>query len=110
MKTDSVPQIKKRIAVNPLYGNRCYVCENQFTDKKRPVIHHRWYTRGKRRSTGYPQTAEGQLEYHINLEKEVHSNPKQFMMLCNKHHIGLHKIKRYKNNLPRMLEAVRMTA
>ena len=109
MKVDSVQAIKKRIAANPLFGNRCFVCEREFTDRKLPVIHHRWYNDGQVRSSDQKRTAEWNLAYHTQLEKDVAENPRQFMLLCNPHHRGLHKIKNYKSNLDRMMQAVRMT-
>ena len=109
MKVDSVPAIKMRIAANPIFGNQCFVCEKQFSHKRLPVIHHRWYKEGQVRSSDQKRTPAWNLAYHTQVEKDVSENPKQFMLLCNPHHRGLHKIKNYKSNLDRMMQAVRMT-
>ena len=106
MKVDSVKSIKKRIAEMPLYGNQCFVCEVKF-GRKMPVIHHLWYEDNQKKYSDY----SSQLEYHIDLERDVQNNPKQFMLLCNKHHVALHRLKRFGSaNRYRLLQAERMTA
>ena len=120
--TDTVLDIKMRIAAMPLMGGVCFVCEKpfkkrksiggvsilleSFKKRKSPIIHHLWYDPKKKKYSDY----ESQLAYHIALEKEVRANPKQFMLLCNKHHQSLHRLKRFNpDNLDRLISAVRMT-
>lgn len=104
--TDTVIDIKRRIAAMPLMGGVCFVCEKPFKKRKSPIIHHLWYDPKKKKYSDY----ESQFAYHIALEKEVRANPKQFMLLCNKHHQSLHRLKRFNpDNLDRLISAVRMT-
>jgi len=68
-----------------LYDNRCFVCH-----KKRGkgfLFHHLFYTRGQ-----YTYRDKG---YHKNLINDIRSNPKQFLLLCKKHHFVIETMKKY---------------
>ena len=69
--TDTVLDIKMRIAAMPLMGGVCFVCEKPFQiilktkigdiikKRKSPIIHHLWYDPKKKKYSDY----ESQLAY-----------------------------------------------
>ena len=100
----SVREIKRELA--PLFGGKCFVCHRPFTNKSPFVIHHKYYVPGMKTYKDYST----QQEYYMALRQEVKADREQFLLLCNKHHQSLHRLKRFKpDNLNRLIKAVRMT-
>ena len=78
------------IALGKLFENRCYVCR-----KKRGkgfVFHHIRYDGKSYRD--YPTSKQ----YLENLILEIMKEPKNFLLLCRKHHFAIEKMKRYKKD------------
>ena len=98
----TVKELKNRMA--HILGNQCYICHGIYDDKKTFVIHHKFYNNKK--YSDYPS----QLAYHLDLIYEVEQNPEQFLLLHNKCHQALHRLKRWKpDNRKRLKQAEEMT-
>jgi len=82
----TVKELKNHMA--RILGLKCYICHGIYDGKKTFVIHHKYYD--KIRYSDYPS----QLAYHLDLIHEVEENPEQFLLLHNKCHQGLHRLKR----------------
>jgi len=98
----TVKELKNRMA--HILGNQCYICHGIYDDKRTFVIHHKFYNNKK--YSDYPS----QLAYHLDLIYEVEQNPEQFLLLHNKCHQALHRLKRWKpDNRKRLKQAEEMT-
>jgi len=93
----------EKVACSRLYGERCYVCHRRFG--KGFTFHHKYYI-----SDGTQATIYTDKDYHKHIYKEIRKNPKQFLLVCNKHHYNIEKLKKYDTKkLDRLIKAVKMS-
>lgn len=101
------PTVKElRNSEAKLLGGVCFICHGAEQTKAKGVwvVHHKFYN--NKRYSDYPS----QLAYHLDLIHEVEQDPDQFLLLHNKCHQALHRLKRWKpDNRKRLKEAEEMT-
>jgi hypothetical protein len=85
-------------------GSKCYVCHRKFG--KGFTFHHKYYVPGEKTYRDF----ENGDDYNEYIVKIVEKNPKQFLLLCFKHHFTIEQLKRFKKEtLERIIKAVRMS-
>lgn len=86
------------------YGSKCFVCGRKFG--KGFTFHHKYYVEGEKY---YKDFANGE-DYNEYIVKIVKRNPKQFLLLCYRHHFTVEMFKKYKKEtLKKLLSAVKMS-
>jgi len=96
----------EKVACSKLYGERCYVCHRKFG--KGFTFHHLYYKEIGREAN--ENTIYTDRDYHERIYAEIRKNPKQFLLVCNKHHYNIEKLKKYTTKkLDRLVKAVRMS-
>lgn len=93
-------------SIGKRYGNVCFVCGIAHTPRRQLVIHHLWYLPGE---STYKDFAR-QSDYLRYLAAMVQETPGRFILVCNRHHQSIERLKRFnKAHFERLAEAVRMT-
>ena len=88
-----------------LYHERCFVCHGT-VKRKGFTIHHLYYLKKDVRYKNY----KNRDRYYQDLYPLVKAKPDRFLLLCNKHHQSIERLKRFKNdNFERLAEAVRLS-
>ena len=104
-KKDQINSIKARLARNPRFKSRCYVCHCK-KSKSGFTFHHLWYEPYELTYKDYTDP----LEYYQNLKLFVESNPKRFLYVCSDHHQAIERNARWgSQNFKRLVRAVNLT-
>ena len=77
-------------AVAKLFQSRCYVCRRKYG--KKFTFHHKTYTDGEKHYADFNGNQREYLEYILPI---IRKKPKQYALLCGRHHIAVEIGKRY---------------
>jgi len=89
-KRVTVKKYKKRIAFNDTYNGKCYVCEKKFG--KRFAFHHKKYIKYEKTYRDFKNNDN----YQLYILPIIESRPRDFTLLCHKHHYLVEILKRFK--------------
>ena len=91
----------KKAIVAKLFGSECYVCHRKFG--KGFTFHHLYYLPTEK----YYKDFKNGDDYNEYIVEIVKKNPKQFLLLCKKHHIVVEWMLMYKpETFKRLLKAI----
>lgn len=94
----------KKAEAAKLFGSKCFICERKFG--KGFTFHHLYYKIGEKTYRDF-KNGDDYNEYIVEIVKK---NPRQFILLCRKHHIVLEWMLMYKEaTFKRLLKAIKMT-
>lgn len=103
-KLEYLQKTKQKLAKLPRFKFRCYVCHRNFG--KGFTFHHLWYVSGEPTYRDFKSS----VDYQLAVLPYVERNPKQFLLLCHKHHHALENLKRFgRATRKRLLRAVSMS-
>ncbi len=97
---NKIKKYKRQVAA--IYNSECYVCKKKFG--KRFSFHHlKYYTTEKT----YKDFNNNNNKYQLYILPIIEKRPKDFVLLCFKHHYTVEQLKRFKfKNLERLFDIV----
>ena len=98
----AIYNLKKSIGEK--YGNTCFICGIKHTARRQLVIHHLWYMQGEKTYKDFRK----RIDYLNYLKERTNETPDRFILVCNKHHQIIERLKRFNdNNFALLVDAVR---
>ncbi len=94
-KLNEIKKQRKRTA--NILGNLCVVCERKFG--KGFHFHHKKYTKGEKTHKDFDVSAsiKNWIQYNVYILPIIESKPKNYALLCNKHHKLVEILKQFKS-------------